>query len=61
VRLCRNHVTYVVICVMSVVSNRQAGSQMHEIGKICSTNIVDVWGPKEEGLDRCSSTLWFPG
>jgi hypothetical protein len=30
---------------------------LHQLTEICSTNIVDVWEPKEEGLDRCGCTI----
>lgn len=29
---------------------------LHQITEISSTNIVDVWEPKEEGLDRLETT-----
>lgn len=29
---------------------------LHQITEISSTNVVDVWEPKEEGLDRLETT-----
>jgi hypothetical protein len=34
-----------------IIKRRMVG--LHQLTEISSTNIVDVWEPKEEGLDRC--------
>lgn len=37
-----------------IIKRRLVG--LHQITEISSTNIVDVWEPKEEGLDRLETT-----
>jgi hypothetical protein len=37
-------------CAAEIIKRRMVG--LHQLTEICSTNIVDVWEPKEEGLDR---------
>lgn len=42
------------VVVAEILKRRMVG--LHQLTSIASTNIVDVWEPKEEGLDRLETT-----